>query len=62
MRKPNDSDVIEAFVAFLGEQEGLALQVDRWPDKENRQTKDIDAIAGPFAIEHTSVDSFENQR
>jgi len=38
------------------------LKVDRWPDKENRKTPDIDAIAGPFAIEHTSIDTLLNQR
>ena len=34
----------------------------RWPDKENRNSPDIDAIAGPYAIEHTSIDTVANQR
>ena len=38
------------------------LTIDRWPDDENSTTRDIDAIAGPFAIEHTSIDTIENQR
>jgi len=38
------------------------LTVDRRPDEENRQSQDIDAVAGPFAIEHTSIDSVANQR
>ncbi len=62
MDNHNDSDVIEAFVASLRGLDFPKLQVERWPDKENRRTKDIDAIAGPFAIEHTSIDSVENQR
>ena len=36
--------------------------MDGWPDKENRTEPEIDAIAGNFAIEHTTVDSVENQR
>lgn len=38
------------------------LKVDRWPDQENRITPDIDAIAGNFAIEHTSVDTIIDGR
>lgn len=38
------------------------LVVDRWPDKENRTEPEIDAVAGDFAIEHTSVDSVTDQR
>ena len=29
---------------------------------KNRNSPDIDAIAGPFAIEHTSIDTLPNQR
>ncbi len=36
--------------------------MDRWPDEENRNSPDIDAIAGPFAIEHTSIDTLPKQR
>lgn len=59
----NDQDVINAFVAHL-RKSGFPhfLKVDRWPDKENRKTSDIDAIAGSFAIEHTSIDTLPNQR
>ena len=55
-------EVIAAFVAFLRKDAHPGLKVDRWPDKENRHSPDIDAIAGPFAIEHTSVDTVANQR
>jgi hypothetical protein len=58
----NDCDVINVFVAYLRENSHPGLQVDRWPDKENRDSADIDAIAGPFAIEHTSIDTLPNQR
>ena len=58
----NDREVVEAFVAYLREHGHPALKVDGWPDQVNRKTCEIDAIAGPFAIEHTSVDTVENQR
>lgn len=56
-----DQDVIRAFVVFLRGIGFPDLMVDRWPDEENRQSKEIDAIAGPFAIEHTSIDSIPHQ-
>ena len=51
-----------SFVAHLRENGHPGLQVNRWPDKENSDSPDIDAIAGPFAIEHTSIDTLPNQR
>src|SRR6266498_2163419 len=40
--------------------------VARWPDEENRNSRDIDAVAeslgaSPLAIEHTKVETFFNQ-
>ena len=58
----NGQDVISAFVAYLRKAGFPDLKVDQWPDKENRKTSDIDAIAGNFAIEHTSIDTLQNQR
>jgi len=58
----NPDDVITAFVAHL---EGLGtpgLVVDRWPDKNNSSTPDIDAVAGNFAIEHTSTEVVDGMR
>ena len=55
-----DRDVINAFVAYLQENGHPGLEVERWPDDES--PGDIDAIAGPFAIEHTSIDTLPNQR
>ena len=58
----NDQEVINAFITYLRKVGYPALKVDRWPDKENRKTSDIDAVAGCFAIEHTSIDTLPNQR
>jgi len=38
------------------------LRVDRRPDEKDGESADIDAVAGQFAIEHTSVDTLPNQR
>ena len=46
----NDRYVINAFVTYLRENGHPGLQVNRWPDNENRDSADIDAIAGAFAI------------
>ncbi len=58
----NDRHVVDAFVAHLRDHGHTGLQVDRRPDNENRDATDIDAIAGTFAIEHTSVDTLPSQR
>lgn len=58
----NDHEVVEAFVAHLAANGYTGLTVDRWPERENRNSPDIDTIAGPFAIEHTSIDTLPNQR
>ena len=56
-----DSDVIDAFVAYLERNGHPDLKVDERPDTTNRDSPDIDAIAGPFAIEHTRIDTLPNQ-
>ena len=58
----DDKAVVAAFVGALRASAFPALQVDRVPDDENRDSPDIDAIAGPLAIEHTSVDTLARQR
>jgi hypothetical protein len=58
----DDKALVRAFVAYLATTEHPGLVVDSWPDEENRITKDIEAVAGPFAIEHTSVDTMNQQR
>lgn len=57
-----DRDVIDAFVSFLCACGHPGLKVDRRPDEENRDSADIDAIAGSLAIEHTSIDTLPDQR
>jgi len=57
-----DRDVIKAFVNHLRVNGYPSIEIDRWPEDENRKRPEIDAIAGPFAIEHTSVDTLPNQR
>lgn len=56
----SDCELINAFVVFMQKVYQTDLRVDRWPDKEN--DGDIDAIAGNFALEHTSIDTLPNQR
>lgn len=60
MKDKTDSFTVANFVAYLRENGYSGLSIERWPDKEN--PADIDAIAGPFAIEHTSIDTLPNQR
>jgi hypothetical protein len=57
-----DHEVVEAFVVHLAANGYAGLRVDQWPERENRRSPDIEAIAGPFAIEHTSIDTLPNQR
>jgi hypothetical protein len=57
-----DRDVIYAFVAYLQANGHPKIKVDQWPEDEHRNSEQIDAIAGIFAIEHTSIDTLPNQR
>jgi len=57
-----DLEVVEEFVALLAVNGYPGLCVEKWPERENRNSPDIDVIAGPFAIEHTSIDTLPNQR
>jgi hypothetical protein len=61
-RKFSDKEVISLFVKYLANENYPGFEVDIWPDEETRQSAGIDAIAGKFAIEHTSVDTIPNQR
>lgn len=58
----DDRSLIEAFVVHLRGNGHPDLQVDQWPEDINRASPDIEAIAGPFAIEHTSIDTLPAQR
>lgn len=54
--------LVNEFVEHLQKNRLLNLKVDCYPDDKNRNTPAIDAIAGPFAIEHTSIDTIPDQR
>jgi hypothetical protein len=58
----DDWQVVQLFVDHLKKNGFPQLQIVCRPDEEDRNQEDIDAIAPPFAIEHTSVDSLKNQR
>ena len=62
MKNREDKNTIKHFVAYLRKNGHSNLKIDRWPDDENSTTPEIDAIAGPYAIEHTSIDTYSNQR
>lgn len=55
-------ELVNKFVTYLQKHDYPNLKVDYYPDEINRSTPDIDAIAGPLAIEHTSIDTIPNQR
>ena len=63
-----ERSVIEAFVAFFNASCASNIVVQSWPDEEAHPIKgtntpeEIDAIAPPLAIEHTSIDRYDNQR
>jgi len=58
----DDATVVATFVAYLRDNGYPGLSIESRPDLENRKSPAIDAIAGSFAIEHTSIDTIENQR
>lgn len=62
MRKSEspDKECVRTFVKFLRSNGYPRLKVHSWPD--SKKNGDIDAIAGPFAIEHTSIDTIQDQR
>jgi hypothetical protein len=55
-----DREVIATFVAFRAATDSPGLKVDRWPEDE--EDREIDAVAGDLAIEHTSIDTLSDQR
>lgn len=56
-----DEICIEHFVSFLQALKHPGLQVSEWPEDTGLPNQ-IDAIARPYAIEHTSIDALPNQR
>lgn len=59
-----DHEVVKAFVDHLAANGYSGLKIDKIPEDDPTVPQDmrIDAIAGIFAIEHTSIDSLPNQR
>ena len=59
-----EEPIIRAFVAHLAEAEHPGLEVERWPDRERGidASEAIDAIAGPYAIEHTTIHALDDSR
>lgn len=62
----NDKALIQELIDFLNNKYGCELAIIAFPDKDNRNSRDIDAIAENknirVAIEHTSIDPIKNQR
>ena len=61
-QKFNDKEIIGFFVKYLTDHGDPEIKVETWPDEEERQSTEIDALAGTFAIEHTSIDIIPDQR
>ncbi|MGE3637369.1 MAG: hypothetical protein AB7G28_02340 [Pirellulales bacterium] len=62
MQDRRDKHIVNAFVEHLRDHGHPELSIDGYPDEVNRNSNDIDAIAFPFAIEHTSIDTLQHQR
>lgn len=63
IQRISDRDVVKAFVSHLAVSRKKGLQIDRIPEDDPAcADPPIDAIAGRFAIEHTSIDTIEHQR
>lgn len=61
-RTVGDEAVVSAFVEYLKQHGYPNLKIDRFPEREKPNSEDIETIAGPFAIAHTSIDTVPNQR
>lgn len=61
-REPADRAVVVRFVAHLMDNGYPDLKIDHWLEDEYPGQSVVEAIAGQFAIEHTSVDTLPNQR
>jgi hypothetical protein len=61
-REPADRAVVLRFVVHLMEHGHPGLMVDHWLEDEQPGQSVVEAIAGVFAIEHTSIDTLPDQR
>lgn len=65
-RLDDTKNKISVVLSTLNEGEKGTFQITKWPDEENRSSKDCDALAQDnqgrnLAIEHTRIETFENQ-
>lgn len=66
----NEKNALTAFIEILRKIKGVEYTIDRFPEKENRSTPDVEAILVPkdkdvkspnIAVEHTIVEAHEDQ-
>ena len=60
IKRLGDKEVVALFVDFLAHKKYPGLKIESIPDE--KASGEIDAIAGEFAIEHTSIDTIPYQR
>ncbi|MBA3005658.1 MAG: hypothetical protein KJ900_03320 [Proteobacteria bacterium] len=59
IRQLNDREVVILFVEYMATNFNEGLEIETFPDEQH--PGDIDAIAGKYAIEHTSIDFIHKQ-
>jgi len=60
IKRLGDKEVVVQFVDYLAQEKYPGLEIESIPDETT--SGDIDALAGKFAIEHTSIDTIPDQR
>jgi hypothetical protein len=58
----HDRAVVQAFVHHLRRGDMPGIDLDCWLEDECPGTSQVEAIVGPLAVEHTSIDTFAHQR
>lgn len=68
--KRNEENACNAFIEILRKIKGVEYYPERWPEKENRNTQDVEVILAPIdkdehspriAVEHTIVEAHKEQ-
>ncbi|MHC4122704.1 MAG: hypothetical protein ACYSSI_03950 [Planctomycetota bacterium] len=68
--KENEINACNAFIKILQKIKGVEYYIESWPEKENRNTQDVEVILAPkdkngqspkIAVEHTVVEAHEEQ-
>ncbi len=69
-KRENEDNAIESFIEILQKLKGVVYKKESFPEKENRKTKDVEAILAPkdidvqspkIAVEHTIIEAHEYQ-